>query len=513
MPDFSEGELADLKRSLGLGGGEKVVVAGSTRKGEEERLLKAFAEARKERPDLRFVVAPRHIERAGEIERAAQETGFTVVRRTQARPDDRWDVLILDTIGELARVYALSDAAFVGGSLVDWGGHNILEPAYYGKPVFFGPHMQNFARLADSFIRAGAARIVRTDAELVDMFLLRDAEALGRMGAAGPGPSRVARRSDGEDHPGHRRRRCGVSSGSGQGRSRMSVPFVPENAGDPRRGPDPGSSLGAAAAGPAAEPDKDEGSFSRAFQMTPDVLGKTLASPVSLEGPGLPEALGRRRSRPRPRASRTRASGTASWGIGRRASKDFFGFVTRFGDRAVSRRVPGGALRGRPVLRERRIEEDGVARGRELSSPRASSRRSSSSRSDGPGRGRRRGAELPSVQHAIVVDVHPVRACHLRLVRGHGHRGPDGQRLRRRRLLRRRRHVAFPIYEDKHWASDVLVGSAIGYFTAKKICALNRDGGPKLTASFGPVRGGQAVTLSLSFCGSAIAEAMDRRGN
>jgi 3-deoxy-D-manno-octulosonic-acid transferase len=184
LPLFSDAELRDLERSIGLRGGEKVVVAGSTRKGEEERLLKAFAEARKERPDLRFVVAPRHIERAGEIERAAEGTGFTVVRRTQARPDDRWDVLILDTIGELARVYALSDAAFVGGSLVDWGGHNILEPAFYGKPVFFGPHMQNFARLADSFIRAGGARIVRTDPDLVDMFLLRDAEALGRMGAA-----------------------------------------------------------------------------------------------------------------------------------------------------------------------------------------------------------------------------------------------------------------------------------------------------------------------------------------
>jgi 3-deoxy-D-manno-octulosonic-acid transferase len=183
LPAFSEGELRDFKRSLGLEGGESVVVAGSTRKGEEERLLKAFAEARKERTGLRFIVAPRHVERAGEIERAAQATGFKVVRRTQARPDDRWDLLVLDTIGELARVYALSDAAFVGGSLVDWGGHNILEPAYYGKPVFFGPHMQNFARLADSFIRAGGARIVRTDPELVEMFLLRDKEALGRMGA------------------------------------------------------------------------------------------------------------------------------------------------------------------------------------------------------------------------------------------------------------------------------------------------------------------------------------------
>jgi 3-deoxy-D-manno-octulosonic-acid transferase len=182
LPVLAEGELREFKRSLGLEGGEKVVVAGSTRKGEEDRLLKAFAEARKKRPGLRFVVAPRHVERAGEIEKAAQWTGFTIARRTRMGPGDRWDVLILDTIGELARVYALSDAAFVGGSLVDWGGHNILEPAFYGRPVFFGPHMQNFARLADSFIRAGGARIVRTDPELADMFLLEDTAALGRMG-------------------------------------------------------------------------------------------------------------------------------------------------------------------------------------------------------------------------------------------------------------------------------------------------------------------------------------------
>ena len=100
---------------------------------------------------------------------------------SSVRADD-WDVLILDTIGELARFYALSDAAFVGGSLVEWGGHNILEPAYYGKPVFFGPHMQNFARLADSFIRAGGAGIVRTDQELEGMFLLKDPIGLREMG-------------------------------------------------------------------------------------------------------------------------------------------------------------------------------------------------------------------------------------------------------------------------------------------------------------------------------------------
>jgi 3-deoxy-D-manno-octulosonic-acid transferase len=183
LPDFTADELETFRRGLGMDGREKVVVAGSTRKGEEERLLKAFASAREKRDDLRFILAPRRVERAGEVEKAALALGFRTTRRTQVGPGCDWDVLILDTIGELARFYALSDASFVGGSLVDWGGHNILEPAYYGKPVFFGPHMQNFAFLAESFIRAGGARIVRTDEELVEMFLLRDESGLREMGS------------------------------------------------------------------------------------------------------------------------------------------------------------------------------------------------------------------------------------------------------------------------------------------------------------------------------------------
>ncbi len=182
LPDFTAEELAAFKRGLGMDVREKVIVAGSTRKGEEERLLKAFALAREKRGGLRFILAPRRVERAGEIEKTAQAEGFRTTRRTQLGAAGDWDVLILDTMGELARFYALSDASFVGGSLVDWGGHNILEPAYYGKPVFFGPHMQNFAFLADSFIQAGGARIVRTDEDLEGMFLLSDEVRLREMG-------------------------------------------------------------------------------------------------------------------------------------------------------------------------------------------------------------------------------------------------------------------------------------------------------------------------------------------
>jgi 3-deoxy-D-manno-octulosonic-acid transferase len=163
-----------LRESLGIPEHCRVVVAGSTRKGEEEIILRAFRNER--RPDglLRLILAPRQIERAGELAKAAREDGLTAFCRTemlQDRPPARdWDVLILDTLGELARFYALSDSAFVGGSLVEWGGHNILEPAFHAKPVYFGPHMGNFAHLAECFLKGGGARVVRNEEDLSAMF-------------------------------------------------------------------------------------------------------------------------------------------------------------------------------------------------------------------------------------------------------------------------------------------------------------------------------------------------------
>ena len=79
--------------------------------------------------------------------------------------------MVLDTIGELAQVYQVAWAAFVGGSLVDVGGHNIMEPAFYGKPILFGPHMQNFAEIADTFLGAGAAVQVRSGRDLEDTLI------------------------------------------------------------------------------------------------------------------------------------------------------------------------------------------------------------------------------------------------------------------------------------------------------------------------------------------------------
>lgn len=182
LPQFEKEEYLKIKKNLSIPLTDKVVVAGSTRKGEERILLDAFKKARRTREALSLVLAPRHPERFDEVEKICRDSSFQVIRRTLASPKAQWDVMILDTIGDLAQFYALSDLAFIGGSLVPWGGHNLLEPAFYAKPVFFGPHMKNFTYLADKFVQAGAARVVHTEDDLVEMFMMKDERLIRAMG-------------------------------------------------------------------------------------------------------------------------------------------------------------------------------------------------------------------------------------------------------------------------------------------------------------------------------------------
>ncbi len=183
LPVMDDASIRDLKKSLGIEEARPVITAGSTRKGEEEMLLKAYLGARTDRDNPLLILAPRHTQRSSEVERLCLDLGLSVGRRTRAssaRPAG--DVLLLDTMGELARFYSLSDATFVGGSLVPWGGQNLLEPAYYQKPIFFGPHMENFSLLADEFLRAGGARVVAGGEDLVEMFRMKNRKALMEMG-------------------------------------------------------------------------------------------------------------------------------------------------------------------------------------------------------------------------------------------------------------------------------------------------------------------------------------------
>lgn len=182
LPSLNQGNREAFKKSLGISGSEKVIVAGSTHRGEEELILEAFGLARKEKEGLLLIIAPRHPDRTGEVEKMCLNLGLSVVRKTRATPDQPWDVLILDTIGELAYFYALADLTFVGGSLVPHGGQNFMEPAFYEKPVFCGPHLENFAVLAEAFIRSGAVRVVGGTEELAEAFRMKDEPALHEMG-------------------------------------------------------------------------------------------------------------------------------------------------------------------------------------------------------------------------------------------------------------------------------------------------------------------------------------------
>lgn len=167
---------------------QPVVVSGSTVKGEEAAMLAAFARVRQSVPNALLVLAPRRPERFAEVERLARDRGFLTRRRSELTIDDepRADVVVLDTIGELAQLYQVATAVFVGGSLVDHGGHNILEPAIYGKPILFGPHMQNFKEAAREFVANAAAIQVQSERELADglVTLVTDPVLRARLGAA-----------------------------------------------------------------------------------------------------------------------------------------------------------------------------------------------------------------------------------------------------------------------------------------------------------------------------------------
>ncbi len=165
-----------------------VIVAGSTMKGEEASVLRAFRRVRAASPAALLVIAPRHPERFGEVDALCRAEGWKVSRRSDLAIDTepRVDIVVLDTIGELATLYQLATIVFVGGSLVATGGHNVLEPAVFGKPIVFGPHMENFFEIADAFVTNGAGVQLGSERDLDQVFLslMSDPVRRARLGAA-----------------------------------------------------------------------------------------------------------------------------------------------------------------------------------------------------------------------------------------------------------------------------------------------------------------------------------------
>ena len=147
----------------------QVLVAGSTHEGEEAILLSVYRRLRVQHPDLGLVLAPRHLERVETVARHVQACELSAIRRSRYPREGsnlRPDVVILDTLGELVTFYKLCTVAFVGGSLAPIGGHNILEPVMFAKPLLFGPHMHHFPELADLLRNANGAIQVHDENDL-----------------------------------------------------------------------------------------------------------------------------------------------------------------------------------------------------------------------------------------------------------------------------------------------------------------------------------------------------------
>ena len=164
-----------------------VWVAASTHEGEEEIILHASRQIRAKFPNLLLIIVPRHPERFDRVTALTHRTGFKTLRRSEQRPcSSDIQVLVVDTMGELPLFYAACDVAFVGGSLIPRGGHNLLEPAALGRAVVTGSHFFNFNEITKQFLRANAAIEVSNTEELADTIssLLDNPEQRARMGEA-----------------------------------------------------------------------------------------------------------------------------------------------------------------------------------------------------------------------------------------------------------------------------------------------------------------------------------------
>lgn len=153
-PDWNPLEKDTLLKKLNITANDKIIVAGSTHAGEEEIILNVFQRLKQEFSELKLILAPRHPERFDEVERLIPAKGLSVIRRSREK-DGKHEVILLDTIGELCNFYSISTIAFVGGTLVDIGGHNLLEPAYYKRPVIYGPYLKSYVEMADMLEREG----------------------------------------------------------------------------------------------------------------------------------------------------------------------------------------------------------------------------------------------------------------------------------------------------------------------------------------------------------------------
>jgi 3-deoxy-D-manno-octulosonic-acid transferase len=164
-----------LKMVAGL----SYIVAASTHDGEEKKIMKIFLEIKALFPGLKLIIAPRHIKRCGDIEVLLRKNGLSYVKRSELSDDidaGKYDVILVDTIGDLVTLFKAAKLAFMGGSLVNVGGHNIIEPAYFSVPTLFGRYMQNFIAAKELILSEGGAYAVKDELELKEkiVYLLQN---------------------------------------------------------------------------------------------------------------------------------------------------------------------------------------------------------------------------------------------------------------------------------------------------------------------------------------------------
>lgn len=157
-----------LRSALQIRQNQPIWLAGSTHPGEEEPILAAHRQLRGRFPGLLLILAPRHPDRRHEIASICRRHQFRVGFRNRAETTVAKDVYLLDTIGELSSCYPLAQAAFIGGSLVPFGGHNPLEAAIHGIPTCWGPHLSNFREIEESLLQYGCSQTVHSSSDLVD---------------------------------------------------------------------------------------------------------------------------------------------------------------------------------------------------------------------------------------------------------------------------------------------------------------------------------------------------------
>lgn len=146
--EFTNEQLGELINSMGLDSRKPIFVAGSVRPGEDKIVIETFARLKAKYPNLQMIIAPRHAENYDIVANYLRNNGLQFYRRSQGVTDKKHEIVMLDTMGELMRVYAASTVAYVGGSLVNIGGHNPLEPAAYAKPVVMGFYNHNVREIA-----------------------------------------------------------------------------------------------------------------------------------------------------------------------------------------------------------------------------------------------------------------------------------------------------------------------------------------------------------------------------